>query len=596
MEMKERMNEEEKNEIGTSTDPLEETPQEVKDQWDLEQHEQSETEQEEQQIEQEYDIAGNPVEPEQEEEQNQEEVEFVKEAREAIEESYIEDGTVQPEYFIPPIIQQPLEDMDTEPSDSIPLKQRFSYIGQRFLEDLTDADPNLKELAILHMFTVSAERYRIPDNTTLTDFGKQLNLYMMLYGEARKTHKTSIYDAIKEVLFTLEKTNHSLIHLDDQTTAQSFYSFEKLTQKMCKKTKAEAIKAGVPEEVCNEELESIRRRYKILDLSVDEAQNYIADMNNPKSVYKDLQPLISKLYTGGRYRRVTCKYGEEILDNPYLNVYFTGTPDMPKSLTIQFFETGHGVKYIYYDIKKPTEIRPKKDKLSQQGEMDRLFVLLYTNLLYSVKTYVPIKIEENARKKISEFTKKKFIESEAQLEKDPCAVNRVRDIYYGNLENLIEKIASYYCIDRSMSVKKLQAMKTDDYRLKGEDKPVVYTCDVLKAISFVERIVLTGFEATIKLVRYQTFVNNKIPSNEEVIEVVAGILKRSSTETANGIVQYALPMGTLSRQLKISYRNFQDLISSMENMGYIEQIHGVQMKRGAPAILVKLMDNPEGSQ
>jgi hypothetical protein len=526
----------------------------------------------ENQEELEYDSAGNIVEaPELEhrdEEMEQEQEECM------MEEEIKEDHTQK----------------DESPQGSIPIEQRFLTRGAEYLEEVTDADQQYKELVDLDVMSAMLERFRIQESTT--EGGKQLNLWAMPYGEARETHKTTVIDRITKRVEAVEERNHAFILLGDEMTLQGLTAIDRLLNPKTKKNKNDKSMPEPPPEVLKQIEEEEKRKYKVLFWNVDEAGGIISEMNNKLSYLRGLTHMLSKLYGGAKYVRITQMHGYEKLDSPYLTILLTGTPQMPKSLGIEAFETGFAVRFIYYCIRKAPN-RPKPQFMTKQGFENQDFYENYLSALYQVKDYIPVYINVSAREMLESFVNSKYDEIKKALDKEETLINRLTKIYYGNLENLTERLGGIYAINRTITLDQLEKMGQPNFKTRGEHVTIL-KYDIEKAIDFIERVVLVGLKETLHLVASHNTTDLKIESDKNLFDSIVELLKSSKVEKIDGtIINNAIQVGELHRKIGLRYFRFKETISAMENMGYIRQEYGVQLKRGAPAIIVALKVVPQ---
>jgi hypothetical protein len=529
-----------------------------------------------------------------EEERDQQEEEFIEEAKDATGNYDPSDIELNPQEQIQMVIEETKIDntpKDESPKGSIPIEERFLTRAQNYLEEITDADPKFKKLVNLVTLSSMLERFRIIESTT--EGGKQLNLWGMPYGEARETHKTTVIDRITKRVERVEEMNHAFIQLGDEMTLQGLTALDKLL-KPRKSKKEEKDMPTPPPDVLKEIEEEEKRRYKVLFWNVDEAGGIVAEMNNKLSYLRGLTHMLSKLYDGAKYVRITMMHGYEKLDSPYLTILLTGTPQMPKALGIEAFDTGFAVRFIFYNIKTAPN-RPKPEALSRKGLDNQDFYENYLSALFKVKDYIPIFINKttgNARELIDNYVNNKYAEIKKEIAKEETLLNRLTKIYYGNLENLIERLSGIYAIDRTITIEQLERMGQPIFKRRGE-MVTVLRCDVECAIKIIEDIVLTGLEETLHLVASQNTQSLKIESDDILYQTAIDIIRKTNTMTASGIREHAITTGALARALKLKPFRYKDMITGLENMGYVTQEYAVHMKRGGPAILVILNEEPK---
>jgi hypothetical protein len=194
---------------------------------------------------------------------------------------------------------------------------------------------------------------------------------------------------------------------------------------------------------------------------------------------------------------------------------------------------------------------------------------------------------------LESFVNSKYDEIKKALDKEETLINRLTKIYYGNLENLTERLGGIYAINRTITLDQLEKMGQPNFKTRGEHVTIL-KYDIEKAIDFIERVVLVGLKETLHLVASHNTTDLKIESDKNLFDSIVELLKSSKVEKIDGtIINNAIQVGELHRKIGLRYFRFKETISAMENMGYIRQEYGVQLKRGAPAIIVALKVVPQ---
>jgi len=519
------------------------------------------------------------IDTEEDEEESDEEREHIEEAKKHAEEANAssENDETPPEIFDEQRIENP--------------KETFLTMYQELQEEVTDADPLFKELAGITLLSLFAEKFRILENTVISfdttkpTVGKQLNIWTIPYGRSRRTRKSTVIGIVEGVIDFFEKKYHVPINLGQEVTPQALVGLGNILRDDLKKTPPpKKGKKGFSEEDVKVLEKPVIRPKKLIWLH-DEAGSVISELGNDKSYMRGFDSTASRLYDGRNYTRITQMHGFQQIESPYFVILICGTETIPESFKEESFKQGFYNRPIYYRIIDAIE-RPKFSGSSPRCTELKQNVICYLDALYQMTNTVSVMfLKDEPKDMINEYKNKKLDEAEAKLSKSESNRDRLRFGYYGNLENILERLSALYAIDRSVSIERITNLI-----LKGNRAPVAIDVeDVEKAISFVERIVLTGIEDVLKIMEeHGNRKNVPIESFKQHFELVMALLKDSRYEALTEIYESAMPYYELSRRMGMAWNKFGDLMKTMEENGDLVVYPSVKTKSYKMTRLVQL--------
>jgi hypothetical protein len=332
----------------------------------------------------------------------------------------------------------------------------------------------------------------------------------------------------------------------------------------------------------------------------DESGDFFDQLANKKSWMSGFDSVAGALKDGKTYTRDTKMHGDECYKDPYFNMFVAGVETIPESFNPNSFRVGFYNNQIFVHARNASE-RPKRVQISKEVEEMQDYVTKVAEAIYNFNHPMQLIFavstdpKKNASKLLKDYKDKKLAESETELKANPTMINRLRDGYFGNLENIVERVSAIYAIARYFA-------EVDDKsidRLKKMPNSTLVICyqDVEKAISFYDRVVIRGLNEVLRLMAKAERKQTLLESYEKIFSEIKDYLKNSVVEASFGTIKCAMTYQKLFEKMPSNYKRFAEYIDSAVEAGIVHVHTGVPLQIGAPSRVVQLqsqyiLDNP----
>jgi hypothetical protein len=440
--------------------------------------------------------------------------------------------------------------MNTDPlpplflkSTDPPLSQDDWYIpGEDFvsryvraLNCRTNASLTFKEASAIYVlsslvgrrfFFASLPEAPIFTENTLSVGGKLLNMWFILIGKSRISRKTTI---IKKMLELFETVEHPVL-------AESF-SPEALISSLAElgKDKQEVVAT----------------------LIIDEASGFFSEATKRNSYLNMINPILSRLYDGRVYERITKSQGKETIPNPYLNLFMSSSEFLPGYFNDECLVQGFLNRFCFVFGKDHTSNIPKSPP--PWYAQDVSFIRNYAKKLSSMPADRRVMLDWSPQSSArSEF--ESFEQSIDDLI-ETGQLGILKEGYYGALPNLIERLASIYRISRS------------DLNLASE-LLLIESQDLNRALKFKDEVLVPSFEKAMALKQKW---EGKTMVNFDATPKWDAILEKCKTP---------LSIGQLQHDTGISKKFLYPQIESLFEQGRIFGLIGKPITGGNTTLLL----------
>jgi hypothetical protein len=409
----------------------------------------------------------------------------------------------------------------------------------KLLSSITDAPKEFLEASALYLLsTVIGRRWvflSMPETSLLPNkgaTGRLLNLWFIILGKSRVSRKTwgvisKVEDIIKEIaperILSTSFTPEALI------TAMSDLS------------------KGQTETVCT--------------WISDECAWFFMSLKKHESYMATADDWLSRIYDGRTVSRQTKKAGLEKVVNPYLTCILASTLNLPRYFTVDAIEKGFMNRFIYIVKDKVDELKPLRttpQTIEEEREIN--YIILVLKALLNKSEDIVIKFDIESKRLYDEF--------ERSIENKINNSNLgVQEGYYGNLPNLVVRIACIHRIAR-LSPEEIERIKIGTYINKE---------DIEYGINYANRA-LEYFKKVIELTT-EPASSEPTPTNEKDIDRVYNIIASCKE---------GVPRSLVTRRTKWTAKKVEDIVKTLVESRRIEII--TRDTLGRPAFIYRTID------
>jgi len=388
------------------------------------------------------------------------------------------------------------------------------------MEGITDAPKEYQEACALFLLSTMAGRHFIfrslPDAELFGEggsLGKFLNLWFIFIGKSRVSRKSTAISRVEEMVRLIDEK----LLLPADFTPQAFVKV------MNEKSSGGETKAVWINDEISGFFEQLRKG------------DYMMTTDT----------LLSRIYDGRSYKRTTITRGEEPIINPYLTVLLASTEYLPSLFDESRIRQGFLNRFIYIPSRKRKRLQ-LRTSLTREEEKEAKSLLDWLRAVYGRGTQPPLMLG------MSTGARRQYDEYEARVEDDIVRENLgMKEGYYGNLPNLLARLASLHRISRM-----------DEGEIKSYSRPllIIERGDMEWGINYCDKT-WGWFQDVVKLMT-TTAVSRSVMTEERKIEMVYNIILAEGGEADRS---------TVYRSANLLSDDLESVLSTLISQGRITQ-------------------------
>ncbi len=233
-------------------------------------------------------------------------------------------------------------------------------------EGLTDADPKFIHTVGLYLISAMAKRFKIQLEASLSlvefelsDYvnnkvtGMGLNMWWIGFGKPRKARKTTMLKYLKQMVRGAMQTMTFTPHImGDEFSPEAFISQASGSQFLVSVDESNTIEANSKRKSKSKEEQKqvFRDMCSHLMWVQDEVLRIFIEMKDQRSNMRNFMSVLSQLWDGSTYTRVTKSGNVEAIVDPYFTMFITSTETLPQAFDRKDFQQGGMNRPIYIAI------------------------------------------------------------------------------------------------------------------------------------------------------------------------------------------------------------------------------------------------------